>query len=98
VCFLFVVHKMLFPMFNILCTFTVALSEVFMQCQIWLFSVVTLFRAFPVCGSGIFWMIFKWLLLLFCCCCCCSSSSSVVVVVNVVCLFVVVIYLASVTC
>ena len=31
-----------------------------MLCPIWLFSVVPRFRAFPVCCSGIFWMILRW--------------------------------------
>jgi hypothetical protein len=30
----------LFPMLNMCCTFTLVLSEVILQCQIWLFFVV----------------------------------------------------------
>jgi hypothetical protein len=52
-CFLHVVHIMLCPCL-MFCTFTIALSEVFVQCPIWLFSVVPLFRALLVCGSCIF--------------------------------------------
>jgi hypothetical protein len=31
-------------------------SEVFVQCPVWLFSVVSSFHAFLLCCSGIFWM------------------------------------------
>ena len=56
----FVLHVMLFRPWNMLCTFTLALSVVRVQCPIWLFSVVPLFRALPVCCSGIVWMILRW--------------------------------------
>jgi len=42
------------------CTPTSALSQLRVQCPMWLFSIVPLFRAFPVCCSGIFWMILIW--------------------------------------
>jgi antibiotic biosynthesis monooxygenase (ABM) superfamily enzyme len=48
-----VLHVMLFRMLNMFSTFTLVLSAVCVQCQILLFYVVPLFRAFPVCGSGI---------------------------------------------
>jgi hypothetical protein len=35
-----------------ICTFTLLLSEVRVQCPIWLFSVVSWCRAFPLCCSG----------------------------------------------
>ena len=43
----------LFPMTNF-CTFALVLPEVCVQCQMWLFSVVTSFSAFRVCCLGIF--------------------------------------------
>jgi hypothetical protein len=42
------------------CTFTLALSEVCVQCPIWLFSVVPQLHGFLVCCSRIFLMILKW--------------------------------------
>ena len=39
-------------------------SEVYLQCPIWLFAVVPLFHALPVCYSGSFWMILRWFQLL----------------------------------
>jgi hypothetical protein len=42
------------------CTFTLALTAVCVQCPIWLFDVFSQFRAFPVCCSGIVWVILKW--------------------------------------
>jgi hypothetical protein len=57
--FLFMVHTSLAPVLNLL-HFTSALSAVCVQCPVWLFSVVTSFRAFPICCSGIFWIILRW--------------------------------------
>ena len=48
----------------ICCTFTSALSEVCVQCPIWLFFVLPWFCAFPMCCSGIFWMKLRWFQLL----------------------------------
>jgi hypothetical protein len=39
--------------------FTLVRSAVCQRCPIWLFSVGPWFRAFPVCYSGIVWMIFR---------------------------------------
>jgi len=39
------------------CTFTLACPAVCVGCPIWLFSIVSWFRASPVCCSGICWMI-----------------------------------------
>ena len=61
---LFTVHITLFIMLNIL-YFTSVLATVCVQCPIWLFSVIPWFRAFPVCCSGILWMILRGLSLLF---------------------------------
>ena len=36
----FVLHVMLFPMLNMFCTSTLVLSEVCVQCSMWLFSAV----------------------------------------------------------
>jgi len=36
----FLLRVMLFPMLNTFCTFTLALSEVYVQCPMWLFSPV----------------------------------------------------------
>ena len=41
------------------CTFTLALSEVCVQCPIWLFSVVPSLHGFLVCCLCIFWMILR---------------------------------------
>jgi len=41
-------------------TFILALSVVCVQCQIWIFFVVTWFSTFPVCWSGIAWVNLKW--------------------------------------
>ena len=41
------------------CTFTLLLSEVCVQCPLSLVSVVPIFRAFPACCSGIFWVILR---------------------------------------
>ena len=43
----------------IYCTFTLVLSEVCVQCPIWLFSVVPWLHVFLVCCSRIFWMTLK---------------------------------------
>ena len=43
----------------IYCTFTLVLSEVCVQCPIWLFSVVPWLNVFLVCCSRIFWMTLK---------------------------------------
>jgi hypothetical protein len=56
----FVLHVMLFRMLNVFCTFILALSAVCVQRPIWLFVVVPRLRAFPVCCSGIVWVILKW--------------------------------------
>jgi len=52
------VHVMLPPML-MFCTFTSVLSEAWVQCSIWLFSVVPSFCAFPVWCSVIFQVIFR---------------------------------------
>jgi hypothetical protein len=44
----------------IFCTFTSVLSETWVQCSIWLFSVVPSFSAFPAWCSVIFQMILGW--------------------------------------
>jgi hypothetical protein len=44
----------------IFCTFTLRLSEVCVQCPLWLFSVVPWFHAFLLCWSDISWMIMRW--------------------------------------
>ena len=44
---------------RIYCTFTVVLSEVCVQCPIWLFSVVPWLHVFLVCCSRIFWRTLK---------------------------------------
>jgi len=51
----YMLHVMLFCQWNMFCAFTLVLSAVRVQCQILLFYVVPLFRAFPVCSLGIFW-------------------------------------------
>ena len=56
----FVLHVMLFHSLNMLCTFTLAHSAVCVLYQMWLFSVVPLYGAFPLCYSGIFRIIFRW--------------------------------------
>ena len=57
----FVLHVMLFRLWNMFCTFMWALSIVFAQCLIWLFFfVVPYFHAFLLCCSGIVWVILKW--------------------------------------
>ena len=45
-------HVMQFPMLNVV-YFTSVFSAVCVQCPVWLFSVVSEHRAFPVCCSGI---------------------------------------------
>jgi hypothetical protein len=40
--------------------FTLVLPQICVQFPVWLFSVVPLCHAFPVCCSSIFWMIFRW--------------------------------------
>jgi len=44
----FVLHVMLFRPWNMFCTFTLALSVVFVQCPIWLFFCISLISCFPV--------------------------------------------------
>jgi hypothetical protein len=56
------VYVMLFPVISF-CTFTLGLSEVLAQCTLWLCSAVPWCRAFPICCSGILWMIFRRFLL-----------------------------------
>ena len=56
----FVLHWMLFRTWNMCCAFTSTLPAVCVQCTIWLLFVVPLFRAFPVCCSGIVWVILQW--------------------------------------
>ena len=46
------------------CTFTLALSEVCVQCPKWLFSVFPSLPGFPAFSSRIFLMILKWFQLL----------------------------------
>ena len=52
--------KCYFPCW-IFSTYGLVLSHVRVQCPVWLFSVVCLFRAFLVFCSGIFWIILTWL-------------------------------------
>ena len=77
----FVLHVTLFHPWNMLCTITLVLSIVCVQCPMWLFFVVPKFCAFLVCWSGIARMILKWfqlpLLLLVCCCCCCCNHYNI---------------------
>jgi hypothetical protein len=40
-----------------ICTLTLALSEVWVQCPLWLFTLVACCRPLPVCCLDIFWMI-----------------------------------------
>ena len=56
----FVLHAVLFHTLNMSCTFTLVLSEVCVQCPIWLFFVVPCFVLFLVCCSGIVWVILSW--------------------------------------
>ena len=60
----FMLRVMLFRMLNMLCTFTLALSEVCPQCPLGLFSVFRRVRTFPECCSCIFRMGLKWFQLL----------------------------------
>jgi len=59
-----VLHIMLFHTWNMLCMFTLALSAACVQCTISLSFVVPWLPAFPVCCSGIDWIIVRWFLLL----------------------------------
>ena len=43
----FVLHMMLFHMLNMFCTFTLALSEVYVRCPVWLFFCSSLILCFP---------------------------------------------------
>jgi hypothetical protein len=52
----FVLHVMLFSTRNMFFNFTLVLSEVCVQCPVWLIFVVRL-RACPVCCAGIVSMI-----------------------------------------
>ena len=56
-------HITLFPTINPLYS-TEVLTAVCVQCPVWLFCVVSEHRAFPVCCSGIVWVILIWLNLL----------------------------------
>jgi len=56
----FLLHVMLFRMLNMFCTFTSAFTSVSVRCTIWLFFVLSWFRALPVCSSGTLWVILKW--------------------------------------
>jgi len=53
-------HVMLYRPWNMFCTFTSTLPAVCMQCPIWLVSLIPQFRPFPVCCSGIVWVILRW--------------------------------------
>ena len=44
----YMLHVMLLAMLNTVCTCTLALPAVCVQCPIWLLSTVPLLRAFPV--------------------------------------------------
>ena len=57
----FVLHVMLFRTWNMFCTFTIVLSEVRVQCPIWLCFSVLWFRAFLVGCSGVVWVILRWM-------------------------------------
>jgi len=48
-----VLNIILYRLCNMLCAFTSTLSAVRVHCTIWLVSLIHLFRAFPVCCSGI---------------------------------------------
>jgi hypothetical protein len=52
-----VLHVMLFRLWNVFCTSTLALPAICVQCPIWLLSVVPYNRAVPVCCSGTVWVI-----------------------------------------
>jgi chromate transport protein ChrA len=57
----FVLHVMLFRMWNTFCTLTLSRSAVCVQCPIWLFFAVPWFRASLICCSGFVGMILKLL-------------------------------------
>jgi hypothetical protein len=51
-----IIHVTLFPMLNVLC-FYISTFRSSALCPIWLLHIICWFRAFPVCRSGILWII-----------------------------------------